>query len=226
VKSWHRDEQLIEEEGNATELVARQAVEWIKASEAPWFIYVPFQAVHIPIDAPEEYKRLYAGESDDVQRYGGFVSQMDARIGDFVAALDQTGQRTNTLLVFTSDNGGTPRARQRLRGPDPAAEEGGQQQPPPARPQGGTLRGRHPRARLRQLAGAAGPAQGDRARCTSADWMPTLTKLAGWTTEGRSTKFDGLDIWPAAQRRRRGAAHRLHSIGQGGRTAGWRVETD
>lgn len=51
-RTWHRDGQLIDEEGNATELVAAQAVEWIKAKRSPWFVYVPFQAVHIPVDAP------------------------------------------------------------------------------------------------------------------------------------------------------------------------------
>jgi len=108
MQTWHRDGKFVDEEGNATELVAKQALDWIRAKRQPWFIYVPFQAVHIPIDAPEQYKRLYAGKSDDIQRYGGFVSQMDAKVGEFIAALEQTGQRKNTLVVFTSDNGGTP----------------------------------------------------------------------------------------------------------------------
>ncbi len=34
------------------------------------------------------------------------VSQIDAKIGQFVAALEKTGQRDNTLILFTSDNGG------------------------------------------------------------------------------------------------------------------------
>src|SRR5512137_69396 len=46
--TWHRDGKLVDESGNATELVARQVGEWIRARRAPWFIYVPFQAVHIP----------------------------------------------------------------------------------------------------------------------------------------------------------------------------------
>ena len=70
-------------------------------SASPWFIYVPFFAVHIPMDAPEEYKRLYAGvkfDDDPVKhesqlRLAAFVSQMDTKVGEFVAALEETGQR-------------------------------------------------------------------------------------------------------------------------------------
>ena len=119
LKTWHRDGELQDEEGNATELVARQAGKWIRegaGSNTPWFIYVPFQAVHNPIDAPEEYKRLYADVSfpgdeartDAFRRYGAFVSQMDAKVGELVKALENTDQRSRTLVTFTSDNGGTP----------------------------------------------------------------------------------------------------------------------
>ena len=53
--TWHRDGKFIQEEGNATELVAHEVVGWIEKKREPWFIYVPFHAVHIPVDAPEEY---------------------------------------------------------------------------------------------------------------------------------------------------------------------------
>jgi len=112
--TWHRDGVIFHEEGNATELIAAQVVKWIGEKRAPWFIYVPFHAVHIPVDAPDKYKQLYAGVKfhddpamhDSRLRLGAFVSQMDAEIGGFIAALEKTGQRQNTLVVFTSDNGG------------------------------------------------------------------------------------------------------------------------
>ena len=39
--TWHRDLKRVDEEGNATELVAKEVLPWIKQAHAPWFIYVP-----------------------------------------------------------------------------------------------------------------------------------------------------------------------------------------
>lgn len=112
--SWHRDDQPLREEGNATELVAAEAVRRIEEKKGPWFIYVPFHAVHTPVDAPEEYKKLYEGakfhddppKQDSRLRMAAMISQLDAKIGRFIDALEKTGQRENTLIIFTSDNGG------------------------------------------------------------------------------------------------------------------------
>jgi len=60
-KTWHRDGKRIDEEGNATELVAAEAEKWIRTAKAPWLVYVPFHAVHIPVDTPPEYKKIYEG---------------------------------------------------------------------------------------------------------------------------------------------------------------------
>ncbi len=113
-QTWHRDGQRLDEEGNATELVARQAVDWIRQKREPWFVYVAFHAVHIPVDAPDEFKRLYQGvtfhddpeKDDSARRFAAFVSQLDAKVGQLIAAVEETGQRERTLIVFTSDNGG------------------------------------------------------------------------------------------------------------------------
>ena len=75
---------------------------------------MPFHAVHTPVDAPEEFKRLYDGvkfhddpaKQDSRLRMAAMISQLDAKVGQFVDALERTGQRDNTLIVFTSDNGG------------------------------------------------------------------------------------------------------------------------
>lgn len=201
-QSWHRDGKLIDEEGNATELVAKQACAWIREKRAPWFVYVPFQAVHIPIDAPEEFLRLYAdvdfpgdeAKTDAFRRYGAFVSQMDAKIGEFVAVLDATGQRTNTLVVFTSDNGGTKAIGNGYAG----------RTKPLKVPVSSNLPLRGNKAQLyeggvRVSAFANWPGRLKPGRMAqpmhAADWMPTLTALAGWKPEA-DPKFDGRDVWP------------------------------
>ena len=115
-RTWHRDGAIFDEEGNATELVAGRAIDWIKERKAPWFVYVPFQAVHIPIDTPPEYKKPYADKkfyddpvkNESYRRFAAFVSQLDAKVGQHVAALDETGRRDGALVIFTSDNDGLP----------------------------------------------------------------------------------------------------------------------
>ena len=194
LKSWHRNGQLLDEEGNATELVASQAVEWIKRARSPWFIYVPFQAVHIPIDAPEEYKRLYAGASDDVQRYGGFVSQMDAKIGSFVTALADVGQLTNTLIVFTSDNGGTPALANGYAGGTPPLTKAVSRNHPLRGHKAGLYEGGIRVPAFASWPGRLAPRK-VMAPLHVADWMPTLTTLAGWAPTSAPT-FDGQDVWP------------------------------
>jgi len=194
MKTWHRDGTLLDEEGNATELVAKQAVEWIRAKQQPWFIYVPFQAVHIPIDAPETYKRLYDGQSDAMQRYGGFVSQMDAKVGEFIAALEQTDQRANTLVIFTSDNGGTPALANSYDGNTPPLKEAVSSNLPLRGHKGQLYEGGCRVPAFVNWPGTLAPRKLT-APLHAADWMPTLTKLAGWKP-ATPPKFDGLDIWP------------------------------
>jgi hypothetical protein len=61
--TWHRDGRFFQEKGNATELVAAEAVSRIRGGRmnpegrrvVPWFVYVPFHAVHTPVDAPANY---------------------------------------------------------------------------------------------------------------------------------------------------------------------------
>ncbi|QOV87690.1 sulfatase-like hydrolase/transferase [Humisphaera borealis] len=200
-KTWHRNGQRIDEEGNATELVTAQAVKWIESAKGPWLVYVPFQAVHIPVDTPPEYKKLYEGArfSDDpkknesLQRFGAFVTQMDTKVGDLVAALERTGQRKNTLIVFTSDNGGLHSGGNAYVSQVP---------PTPALSSNLPLRGQKAQLydggiRVCAFANWPGTLQPRKvsAFMHAADWMPTLTKLAGWQPK-ETPKFDGRDVWP------------------------------
>ena len=84
------------------ELTQRAARFVEKAAQAnkPFFLYLPLTAPHYPIvPAPEFRGRSRAGE------YGDFVAQVDSTVGVVMSALARAGQATNTLLIFTSDNG-------------------------------------------------------------------------------------------------------------------------
>ena len=70
-------------------------------NDRPFFLYAPLTSPHLPLVPNEEYRgRSKAGH------YGDFVVETDAFVGAVLDALQRTGQTQNTLVVFTSDNGG------------------------------------------------------------------------------------------------------------------------
>ena len=71
-----------------------------KSPAKPFFLYFPLTAPHYPVvPAPEFKGRSQAGD------YGDFVAQVDWTVGEVMSALARTGLATNTLVIFTSDNG-------------------------------------------------------------------------------------------------------------------------
>jgi arylsulfatase A-like enzyme len=207
--TWHRDGTLFQEKGNATELMAAEAVSRIRngrvdpeGRRVPWFVYVPFHAVHTPVDAPDEYKRLYGGVVFDTDpekqtsrlRLAAMVSQLDAKIGDLVAALEATGQRKNTLIVFTSDNGGKEHADNPYVGEVPGS---------PLNSENAPLRGEKNQLyeggiRVCAFANWPGelPAGKSQAVMHAVDWFPTLAGLVGFEAPA-TARLDGVDRWTA-----------------------------
>ncbi len=76
----------------------------------PLFAYLPFQSVHEPIQAPDEYvdryPSNYANGSAGRRTFAGMVSALDDTIGNTTAMLHTTGLWENLFLVFSADNGG------------------------------------------------------------------------------------------------------------------------
>ncbi len=83
-------------------MIGRKAVEFISKQDAskPFFAYVAFTSPHTPILPSKEWQ----GKSD-LGKYGDFVMQTDAVIGDIIKAIDAKGFGDNTLVIVTSDNG-------------------------------------------------------------------------------------------------------------------------
>jgi arylsulfatase A-like enzyme len=107
--SWHRNDEYLREEGHATDLITNEAVRVINGKHGqPFFLYVAYNVPHSPLNEPEEWTSLYDGLNLYPSRkwYAASVSHMDAGIGKVIRALEQTGQRENTLVLFISDNGG------------------------------------------------------------------------------------------------------------------------
>lgn len=74
-------------------------------NKSPFFLYFPLPAPHTPILPTTEF----LGKSN-TNMYGDFVMQVDDVVGQIREALKQKGIQENTLLIFTSDNGCSPRA--------------------------------------------------------------------------------------------------------------------
>lgn len=83
--------------------LADKASEFIgkQTGERPFFVYLPFYAPHVPILPAREFRGTsQAGE------LGDFIQQLDAAVGRVMEALEKNGFDENTLVIFTSDNGG------------------------------------------------------------------------------------------------------------------------
>jgi arylsulfatase A-like enzyme len=105
---WHRNDKVNRDDGYSTHLIAAEAVKRIEQRDAkrPLFLYVPFNAVHGPHQVPEKYKEPYAALKEPRRTYAGMMAAMDEGIGQILDAIDAKQMRENTLIVFTSDNGG------------------------------------------------------------------------------------------------------------------------
>jgi arylsulfatase A-like enzyme len=110
------DEQPIKRTGYITDLVAQHAVQFIdEAAERPFFLYVPFNAPHFPFQGPGDGERKVTPkqgwQTGDRATYAAMGESLDANVGRIVDAIDSRGLAGNTLIVFTSDNGGDVHSR-------------------------------------------------------------------------------------------------------------------
>lgn len=79
------------------------------SSSPPLFLYLAYQAVHAPDQVPIEYSRPYRGLWEDNpqrQTYAGMLTAADEGIGNVTQALREGGLWEDTLVIFTTDNGG------------------------------------------------------------------------------------------------------------------------
>lgn len=182
---WHRDDKALKEEGYSSDLVTREAQRLIGARDTkrPMFLYVAYNTPHIPLQAPPAYLARYAHIADEKRRtYAAMVSCMDDGIGRLLATLDERGLRDNTLIVFTSDNGGWLK--------NGASADNG-----PLRGQKGTLYEGGVRVpAIASWKGVLKPGIVNEVLHV-VDWYPTLVKLAGGAVK-QPLPLDGHDAWP------------------------------
>jgi len=181
---WHKDDKVCRDEGYTTHLLAKDAANFVtnNAGKKPFFLYVPFNAVHNPLQAPEEYLKRYASLKGQRQKYAAMLSAMDDAVGQVVAAVQNAGVAKNTLFIFSSDNGGPQPGvvtdNGKYRAGKGTLYEGGVRVAAFATWEGHIKAGGTITEPMHMV-----------------DWYPTLLKLCGPKT-AQKLPIDGLDIWP------------------------------
>lgn len=100
----------------ALTLEAKKAIRGAVAAGEPFFCYFAHYAPHTPIDPDERFAPMYRanGLDDTEAAYASLIEGMDKSVGDLLALLDELGIVDNTLVVFTSDNGGLSHNRRSM----------------------------------------------------------------------------------------------------------------
>ncbi len=214
--------------------LANETAKFIGANkDKPFIAYFSFYSVHTPLMAREDLKKKYQEKKQrlgleakwgrEAERevrlvqehavYAGMVEAMDAAVGKVLAALDEHGLRDNTIVIFTSDNGGLstsegwPTSNLPLRGGKGWLYEGGIREPLIVRWPGVVKGGTEIDTPV-----------------TSPDFFPTFMQLAGASAPA-GQPIDGMNLLPmlktgAAEGERPIFWHYPHYGNQGGAPGG------
>jgi len=149
----------------------------------PWFTYLSFQSVHEPLQVPHSYKQNVCNYRDQPRYFfSAMVSSLDHAVDQVVKSLKETGYYDNTIIVFTTDNGGAVKLggnNMPLRGTKGTLYEGG-------------TRGiGFVHSPLLQNSGYT-----NFNLMHAVDWLPTLMSAIGHTNMATSA-LDGVDQWAA-----------------------------
>src|SRR5208283_2602408 len=107
------NQETIDPQGHATDIFTGWACAYLEQrakAGAPFFLYLAYNAPHDPIEPPPEWlekvRQREPGISAKRARLVALIEHLDSGIGRVLDTLDSTGLATNTLVIFTSDNGG------------------------------------------------------------------------------------------------------------------------
>ena len=178
-----------------TDAYGERAVDWIgRQADKPWFLYVPFNAQHAPLQAPKKYLDRFQNIEDEKRRtFAAMMSAMDDAVGKVLEKVRAMGQEENTLIFFVSDNGGptgqTTSRNDPLRGFKSSTWEGGVRVPFCMQWKGRVPAGETYKQPVIQL-----------------DILPTALAAAGVKADPE-WKLDGVDLLPYVTAEEDGRPH-------------------
>ncbi len=226
--TWHRNDQFVEEKGHVTDLLTDEAVRFVETQrKQPFFLWLAHATPHYPLVEEEKWLTPYQDTIKDPSRrlYAASITHMDNAIGRVVIALEKSKQLDNTLIVFTSDNGGFEKYQSKtdyagkyahpklgdntpLRGWKGELYDGGVRVPAFA-----------------YWKGKLQPAEAPEI-VSMLDWYPTFAKLAGADVPAKA-KIEGRDVWPILARAKEKPADPILYWNVGSRHAvvadGWKL---
>ncbi len=94
---------------NLTEALTREALialDSASKSGKPFFLYMSHYAIHAPIEEDHRFIEKYKGMDPTEAKYASMVESMDKSLGDLMDYLERKEINENTIILFTSDNGG------------------------------------------------------------------------------------------------------------------------
>ena len=175
------DEEVLQAQPDQANLIERyieQSVRFVRAnSDRPFFLYLAHMQVHLPLYAPQRF--VNASKNG---RYGACVEAVDWGAAVLLSELKRLGIDENTMVIFTSDNGGKCShggSNAPLRGTKGTTWEGGQRVP-----------------FILRWPGQVRPGVVSSQLVTSMDFLPTFTLLAGGSVPDDRI-IDGTDMRPA-----------------------------
>lgn len=168
-----------------TDAYADRAVDWLskQTKDKPYFLYLPFNAQHAPLQATPKYLERFKNIEDEKRRtFAAMMSAMDDAVGRVLEQVRSMGQEENTLIFFFSDNGGptsqTTSNNGPLRGFKATTSEGGVRTPACVQWKGKIPAGKVYEKPVIQL-----------------DILPTMIVAAGGRVDP-DWKLDGVDLMP------------------------------
>ena len=107
IRSIYRNRSPIDDTGYLTRNITKEAIAFIEENRGkPLFAYVPYNAVHNPLQAPQDYVGRYSSPDPQRNTYLAMLAIMDEGVGAILDTLDRLDLSDNTLVIFLSDNGG------------------------------------------------------------------------------------------------------------------------
>ncbi len=114
INYMRENETEIEPEGHATDLFTDWACRYLRQRTAdgdkPFFLYLAYNAPHTPIQPPDDWLNRVLAREPEIQparaRLVALIEHLDAGIGQVLQTLAETGLAAETLVLFSSDNGG------------------------------------------------------------------------------------------------------------------------